>query len=780
MPFCTENMCSLCVGYAAAFAMPSLQPAFRHWVTGQGPWAFFLLTAVALTAQGVLLWIFLRRRTSEESPQRTVCGDAAESSETMRIQRQLEESQKFLRLVIDALPMRVFWKDRECRYLGCNQAFAQDAGLESPDDVVGKGDDAMPWAGRLGEGFNRDDRAVIETGQARLNYEESVNRGDGEWVIMRTSKIPLLDLNNERVGILGVCEDITEYKRLHEILERRIVALTRYVDDPEAIQFNKLFDLAEIQRIQDEFAESTGVSSVIAAADGGFITRPSRVSPVCRLVLAHSGATGIPCFAAAGALAAGAADAPVFTRCDGSGLSVAVSPILVGGVHVASWVTGQVRVESGIPEKLCDCAAKAGLDRTAYCEAYAQIPAMTREKFTSVAQTAHTLCDQLTLFATQNISQARLLQQERERQRELRRYQAVIEQMPDGVIIIGKDRRIQFANPAFTRITGYSRAEAIGMDPAVLSNGGDGEKIQELVATVSAGGIWSGRLHNRRKDGTLYTEESVVSPIFDEEGKLLSCVATMRDVSAEVVREDELRYRQKMTAVGQLAGNIAHDFNNVLQAIFGFSEILMCKLAPGSLEFSSAQQINSSAKRAASLTRGLLALSRREQDDGVVEDVDLNHLLQESALLLHLLCPSGIEIVYDLAPDLWRVRFVCDKLYQVVVHLVINARDAMPAGGVVTIKTENAPAGSLNPAHRPAGSGDCVRLTVHDEGAGIPESLRNSIFDPFYTTSHDGRGAGLGLSIVYVLVKNYGGRVCFESDGERGTQFFVYLPVKKE
>ena len=704
---------------------------------------------------------------------------AADLSEKYRIQRELEESQIFLRSVIDAIPTRIFWKDRNLTYLGCNKAFAGDTGFKSVSDVVGLKDSEMPWGGSgLGEEYNAVDRLVMESQTPKFNYEEPVITREGEKLTVRASKIPLHDVNHELIGVLGMYENITDYKRLQELVQKRIVAFTRYMDDPDTLEFEKLFNIDEIQRIQDEFSESTSVSSVIVGIDGSFITRSSRMSSLCKLVMNLKTDNCVDCHKLTSGLVGSATDGPMFRRCEGSGLSMAVSPIVAGGVHIASWVLGQVRIEDKSVDDLVQTASAAGIDPAAYCAAYDKVPRMTHEKFDSVAETAHTLCTQLSLFATQNLQQARLIKKEKERVEELRRFDAILKQVPDGVIIIGKDQKIQYANPAFARITGYSLEEAIGMSPMALSSDRNSrDLLEDIVSTISQGKVWSGRLINKRKDGTTYTEESVISPFFDENGQIVSAVATLRDISDELAREEQMYHRQKMAAVGQLAGGVAHDFNNILQAILGFSEMLMQKLEKGSLQYNHAEQICAASKRAAALTRGLLSLGYKDNSESDLQALDVNFMLKDSFVLFNLLSTERVEIVYDLAPDLRAVSFSNDKFYQVIVNLIINSRDAMPDGGTITITTQNVSGAEMNHADIDDDS-QFVCVGVEDAGCGIPEDIRNEIFNPFYTTKEVGKGSGLGLAIVYVIIEDCGGKITFESKIGEGTKFSVYLPVK--
>jgi len=702
---------------------------------------------------------------------------ASDVTEKKRAQRQLEESQKFLRSVIDAMPVRIFWKDCHSVYLGCNNAFACDAGLVTTGEVVGRSDAELPWRGQAAKTFVEDDREVLTTQRARLNLPESVVTVDGSVMDVQTSKIPLFDLDNNVIGLLGMYENITDYKRMQEIVEKRIVSLTRCMDDPDTLEFEKLFSLNEIQRIQDEFSESTSVSSVIVRPSGEFITTPSRLTCLCRAVMGRNECCA-ECYRLTGGLANAGRDLPLYQRCAVSGLNMALSPIHVKGVHVASWILGQVRIQDSPEDTLPEIASRTGIAPAELLITYDKVPVMTREKFESVARSAHILCAQLSLFATQNIQQAVYIAEEKRQTEEIRKFSAAIAQIPDGVMILDTDHKIEYVNPSFFRITGYAESEAIGKYPPLLHSLNCSDQIiTELEAAVESGKVWSGRMLYKRRDGSPFTCEVTVSPVVAESGKIVNFIATIRDVTLEIAREEELNHRQRMAAIGQLAGGVAHDFNNILQAILGFSELLLSRLAPETVEYQNVEQISAAAKKAVGLTRGLLALGRRDQPPENLDQVDLNHLLRECSLLLDLISTDKIAIEYALAPDLWPVLFTPDKFYQVLMNLVINARDAMPDGGRIRINSCNVTEADADPGHTSL-SGDYVCLAVEDNGCGIDPAIQDKIFDPFFTTKDVGKGSGLGLSIVYANVRNFNGTIRVSSQPGVGTTFFVYLPKK--
>jgi two-component system, cell cycle sensor histidine kinase and response regulator CckA len=247
------------------------------------------------------------------------------------------------------------------------------------------------------------------------------------------------------------------------------------------------------------------------------------------------------------------------------------------------------------------------------------------------------------------------------------------------------------------------------------------------------------------------------------------------DTTEQRALQENLAQSQKMQAIGQLAGGVAHDFNNVLTAIIGYSDLLLANHRPTDPSFQDIMQIKQNANRAAGLVRQLLAFSRRQTLRP--QTLQLNDVLSELQMLLRRLVgePVALDVVHS--RDLWLVKADLNQFEQVVVNLVVNARDAMPDGGKITLRTRNVPAtecGSFKGASvTPA---DYVLVEVQDTGHGIPADVRDKIFEPFFTTKEVGKGTGLGLSMVYGIVKQTGGYVFCDSEPGKGATFRILLP----
>ncbi len=342
-----------------------------------------------------------------------------------------------------------------------------------------------------------------------------------------------------------------------------------------------------------------------------------------------------------------------------------------------------------------------------------------------------------------------------------RRLATAIEQAAEGMLITDPNGTIEYVNPAFERITGYTREEAVGQNPRILKSGRQDEAFYaDLWRTITAGVTWHGRFVNRRKDGGLYEEDATITPIRDERDHIVSFVAIKRDVTLEVRLQQQLNQAQKMEAVGRLSGGIAHDFNNLLQAMLSQVGVLGQTAAPARGEERHLQALEELIRRGAALTRQLLLFSR--QDTPVREPVDVNDLVRGAATMLRRIVRENVVLTSELADDRLLVSADRGQLDQVLMNLVINASDAMPAGGRATLRS--------------GGDATSVWLSVTDSGGGIPDAVRAHLFEPFFTTKPVGKGTGLGLSVVHGIALAHGGRVDVDARTGAGATFTVTLP----
>ncbi len=336
--------------------------------------------------------------------------------------------------------------------------------------------------------------------------------------------------------------------------------------------------------------------------------------------------------------------------------------------------------------------------------------------------------------------------------------------------------RIAECNDAMARMYGYGEArELIGTKLADLHNVNDPANREQIRAFLRAGYRVTNsetREHDREGRPRVFLNNVVG---FIEDGHLVRVWGTQRDVTEQRHLEEQFRQSQKMEAVGQLAGGIAHDFNNLLTAILGNTQLLLRELPPGDSKRGDVEEIRKASERAASLTRQLLAYSRRQMLQPEV--LDLNVVVAEMDKMLRRLIGEHIALVAVLAPDLGRVRADPNQIEQVIVNLAVNARDAMPDGGKLTVETANVDLDeAFAQAHLGSVPGSYALLAVTDTGAGMDATVRAHLFEPFFTTKEVGKGTGLGLATVYGIVKQSGGYISVYSEPGRGSSFKIYLP----
>jgi PAS domain S-box-containing protein len=374
------------------------------------------------------------------------------------------------------------------------------------------------------------------------------------------------------------------------------------------------------------------------------------------------------------------------------------------------------------------------------------------------------------------------VQQERRMAEEsLRKLSCAVEQSTDTIVITNGEGIIEYVNPAFEQLTGYSQGEALGHTPAILTSGQQAPVLyRELWETISIDNVYRTIVVNRKKNGELYYVDESISPIKDATGRITHFVYTDRDLTKRLHLEAQLQQAQKMDAVGRLAGGIAHDFNNLLTIITSYAELAFDSVVPGSTTEGRLQEILSAARRAADLTRQLLAFSRNQPQ--ALRVAELNPVVNGIVRTLQRLIGEDIELRFVPGAGLGKIRLDPTQIEQILMNLAANARDAMPQGGRCTIETSNVFLDQEYIANKKAmiPIGRYAVLTVTDTGGGISADHLPHIFEPFYTTKPIGKGTGLGLATVYGIVKQNHGFVWAYSEAGMGTVFKIYLPCVQD
>ncbi len=360
----------------------------------------------------------------------------------------------------------------------------------------------------------------------------------------------------------------------------------------------------------------------------------------------------------------------------------------------------------------------------------------------------------------------------------LRLQSAALEAAANAIAIIGRDGVIQWVNESFSRLTGYPLSEAVGQHTRVFKSGKhDASFYAALWQTVHKGNIWHGEMWNRRKDGSLYQEEMTIAPVKNERGEISHYIAVKQDITEKKELEKRMLRAQRLESIGQLAGGIAHDLNNVLAPILMSVELLKREItSEQSLKI--LDIVRKSAQRGADVVRQVLTFARGAVGARIV--LQPRHLCKEIIKLAKETFPKSIRVESDLPKDLWVVIGDVSQIDQVLMNLSINARDAMPDGGILRLTAENQTVNEEFASKFPdANPGKYVCLTVEDTGTGMQPEVIDKVFEPFFTTKGEDRGTGLGLATTLGIVLSHGGFIHVQSRVGKGSSFRVFLPASE-
>ncbi len=362
----------------------------------------------------------------------------------------------------------------------------------------------------------------------------------------------------------------------------------------------------------------------------------------------------------------------------------------------------------------------------------------------------------------------------------LRKLWRAVEQSADLVMITDREGVIEYVNPAFEVLTGFAPGELMGQTPRVLKSGQQTPEIyKELWQTVLSGNVFRCTMVNRKKNGDVFVAEKTITPLRDSRGNITHFISNDRDITDRRRMENQLQQAQKMDAIGRLAGGVAHDFNNLLMVISSYAELMLDSLAPQHPLRHNVDEIQKASRRAADLTRQLLAFGRKQMQ--TLQLLDLNLLIEDFNKMLPRLIGEDVELVFVPGQKLGKVKADPVQIEQVLMNLVANARDAMPRGGKLTIETASVRLDDVYvQQHSIVPPGEYVLLTVTDSGSGIGSEHLPHIFEPFYTTKEEGKGTGLGLATVYGIVKQNSGFIWVYSEPGLGTTFKIYLPRARQ
>jgi len=376
-------------------------------------------------------------------------------------------------------------------------------------------------------------------------------------------------------------------------------------------------------------------------------------------------------------------------------------------------------------------------------------------------------------------SLCRDISEQQRQQNELLKLQQAIENAGEAILITGVDDVIEYVNPAFSKVTGYSAEEVMGQTPKILNSVRQGRAYyQHIWQKISSGETWHGSLVNQRKDGSLYPASMSIAPIFEADGSITHYVSIQQDMSEYEELEAKFRQAQKMEALGTLVGGIAHDFNNVLAGILGNLYLVKKQTADDAGVQTNLHRIEQAGQRAADMIRQLLAFARKGESE--ISPMPVQPFIKEILKLARSSIPENIALQHDLGEQDYLIRGDGSQMQQVMLNLLVNASHALEGRHAPVIKVSMhryEPDDDFLFVHHEMDHKPMLCITVADNGCGISKANLEHVFEPFFTTKAEGKGTGLGLAMVYGLMQNHGGVIDVESEEGSGTRMKLYFPL---
>lgn len=628
-------------------------------------------------------------------------------------------------------------------------------------------------------GLHPDDkvRSVAEcqaalAGEKQFDTAFRVIHPDGTVVHIKADGIVIRDADGKAVRMIGINRDITDERRMKDALEQRLVALTSPLSATADINFEDLFNLDEIQRIQDAFATATGVASLITDVNGKPITRPSNFCRLCEQIIRRTEKGLANCYHSDAAIGRTNPDGPNIQPCLSGGLWDGGASIMVGDHHVANWLIGQVLDESCDMEGMIAYAREIGADEDAYRTALGEVTRMSREQFAKVCQALHLIAGQLSRLAVQNVQQAKYITERVRAEEALRREQlltnAIFDSVPGLLYLYDDKGNLVRWNKKLETLTGYTPEELAGMQLLDWYRGSE-EDIAAITRGVEkclAEGYAEANGNLRIKDGTRIRFHFTAVRLEIDGKNYIAGIGI--DITEREKLQNDLLKMQKLESLGILAGGIAHDFNNILTGIMGNISFAKMVLDESHEAYKPLEKAEKASDRAADLAKKLIIFAKGGEP--VKKPVVVDNIVRNALSLF--LSGTAVRGTSEIPESLPAVAADESQLSQAFHNIIINAVQAMPAGGNLTVHGETVLLPKENSAGLPAGK--YVKITFADEGCGIPEADQKKIFDPYFSTK--AAGLGLGLASVHAIITRHGGKITVESTVGVGTAFTVYLP----
>ncbi len=652
-------------------------------------------------------------------------------TERKRIEEELLKSYRQQNAILNNIPDIAWLKDKESRFIAVNRPFADACGMNS-EELVGRTDLDI-WQQELAQRYRADDREVMATGR-RKQVEEPLVDKDGKKTWIETIKTPIYDNKGEIIGTTGISREITERKLMEEKLQRAYDELELRVQERtvELVAANNAIQewTSELEKANESLQEGEARYRELAESVGEVFYALDRDLRYTYWNNASEALTGI--------LAKDAVGKSLFE----------LFPELKGSK--AEKLYKEV-LKTQQPQHFVNKYRAGGKSLVFEINAYPS------------------------KFGISII--AKDITERRRAEEKVQEQAALLDKAHDAIAVYDMEHRLIYWNKGAERLYGWTAGEVIGKNHDELLHKEESPQFIEAKKRVIEEGEWTGELHHVTKEGKEIIVESRWTLVHDSKGKPKSILAINTDITAKKNLETQLLRAQRLESIGTLASGITHDINNVLSPIMMSLQLLQEKF-PDDESRKLLDILERSTQRGADLVKQVQSFARGVKGERVA--LQVTRIVSEIRQIIKETFPKSIEFRIDISRELWTIMGDATQLHQVLMNLCVNARDAMPDGGVLGICAENIFI-DKNYARMniEAKVGRYIVITVSDTGTGIPHEIIDRIFDPFFTTKKPGKGTGLGLPTALAIVKSHSGFINVYSEVNRGTTFKVYLPAVK-
>ncbi|MBI9109217.1 MAG: transporter substrate-binding domain-containing protein [Spirochaetales bacterium] len=645
-------------------------------------------------------------------------------------------------------------------------------------------------------------RKVLATGDAAgLNKNTLLINRSGREYHISDSAAPIRDDDGNINGVVFVFRDNSEKFRIQAALETRLIALTEPLNNVENIDFNIMFDIKEIQRLQEDISKATGLSSAILSPDGDFLTKPSNLASVCFKHIRMTEKGYINCFRSEQDIISGSSSGPYFKRCSGAGFWDAGVRITVAGRHIATWLLGQARDPSQTEADIRSYANQIGCDEDALVEDFLKLPVMTSQQIENIIIAIDTVAKQLSDKAYQNIQLAHFIREKSASEEEMRNLQNylsnIIDSMPSILIGINSEYHITQWNHMAVKESGVSAPDARGrlLTEVLPWLKEDAGSIEESIRTSRIKRL---PRKMRYENSKRIFENIIIFPVDKGDGD--GAVILIEDISSSVKMEDVMIQSEKMLSVGGLAAGMAHEINNPLAGMIQTASVMTNRLLSGDeipanrkaaedagtttesvsryMELRGINRmldsINEAGGRVSAIVENMLLFARKSETskstNSITGIMDKSiELARTDYNLLKDFDFRKIKINLYYADNLPEIICERGQIQQVILNILRNGAQAMHQQKMVE------PEFNIKIEKRKEAQG--VSIQIEDNGPGMDEETRRRIFEPFFTTKAVGTGTGLGLSVSYfIIADSHKGELTVESAPGAGARFIIKLP----